>query len=255
MVWRDIVHRGRPYRVVAVQRSGGNTTVEMEAAGRPLRHRRGQFAFVRFERTGLREPHPFTIASAPGEPVLRFVIRDLGDWTARLARTVRPDDKVLVEGPYGRLALTPRARKGRTVWIAGGVGITPFLGAACTRRPDAETVPHLYYCMRTREDAAGLQLLEDAAREGRITLSVCVSSEGSRLDASTLRADFGDGGLAGAHVVMCGPAGLVRAMRPVLRDLGAHRVHIEQFDMRGGIGPDLSREIDTLLRAGMSRTR
>ena len=255
VVWRDIAHRGRPYRVVGVETRDGTTTLEIEATGRPMSHRPGQFAFLKFDLPGLREPHPFTIASAPGEPVLRFVIRDLGDWTSRLAHRVRTGDTVTVEGPYGRLALTPRPRGSRIVWIAGGVGITPFLGAACTRRPDALPVPHLYYCVRTRDGAAGLDRLERAAAEGRITLDVRVSTEGTRLDGDVLRQDFGEGGLDGAHVVMCGPVPLVRSMRRAVRSLGARHVHVEEFDMRSGVGPDLSREVEALVREQLARRR
>lgn len=255
VVWCDIVRRGRPHRVVGVETRDGTTTLEIEALGRQVPHRPGQFAFLKFDLPGLREPHPFTIASAPGEPVLRFVIRDLGDWTSRLVHRVRTGDAVTVEGPYGRLALTPRPRGNRIVWIAGGVGITPFLGAACTRRPDALPVPHLYYCVRTREGAAGLDRLERAAAEGRITLDVRVSSEGTRLDGDVLLRDFGEGGLDGAHVVMCGPVPLVRSMRRAVRSLGARHVHVEEFDMRSGVGPDLSREVEALVREQLARRR
>ncbi len=57
---------------------------------------------------------------------------------------------------------------------------------------------------------------------------------------------FGAGGLRGAHVVMCGPEAMVRDMSNAARELGARRVHVEGFDIRTGIGPDLSREIASL---------
>ena len=34
----------------------------------------------------------------------------------------------------------------------------------------------------------------------------------------------------------------------VVRGLGAHRVHVEEFDMRSGVGPDLSMEVDELAK-------
>ena len=46
---------------------------------------------------------------------------------------------------------------------------------------------------------------------------------------------------------MCGPDSLVAAMRTSLRGFGAREVHVEGFDIRTGVGPDLSREIDELL--------
>jgi len=37
-------------------------------------------------------------------------------------------------------------------------------------------------------------------------------------------------------------------MRVAVRDLGARNVHVEGFDIRSGIGPDRSREIDEMVR-------
>ena len=248
VVWRDMVRRGRRYRVVSAVNDGGATSLELEAVGTPMRHKPGQFAFLKLDVEAMAEPHPFTIASPPGSDTLRFVVKDLGDWTGRLADSVAPGDTAHVEGPYGRLRLTARSRGTRTVWIAGGVGITPFLGAASTRRPDALPVPHLFYCVRNRDEAPGLAGLERAAREGRIILDLRGSSEGNRLDGESLRRAFGDEGLRGAHVVMCGPDSLVRSMRSAVQSLGARHVHVEEFDIRTGVGPDLSREIDEIVR-------
>ena len=248
VVWRDMVRRGRPYRVARVEPDGDATALELEPIGRPVRHRPGQFAFVKVDKKGSREPHPFTIASAPGEKCLRFVIKDLGDWTSRAIGDIKTGDHVTVEGPYGRLRLSPRGRGAETVWIAGGVGITPFLGAAVSRRPDALPVPRLFYCVRTRDGASGLDMLEQAVREGRVTLDLRVSAEGNRLDEDALRREYGENGLHGAHVVMCGPDALVRDMQRAVRLLGARHVHVEGFDIRSGVGPDLSREIDEMVR-------
>lgn len=248
VVWRDMIRRGRDHRVVHMGRDGGAITLELEPLGRPLSHRPGQFVFLKSGSRGMGEPHPFTIASAPGEPTLRFVVKNLGDWTSRLDDAVRPGDTVRVEGPYGRLQPMPDRPGVTTLWIAGGVGITPFLGTIPSLPDDADWAPILFYCVRSRDDAPGLSFLERAAMDGRIVLDVRASQEGNRLDVEALRERFGPAGLAGAHVVMCGPDSLVRAMRVAVRDLGARNVHVEGFDIRSGIGPDRSREIDEMVR-------
>lgn len=248
VVWRDVVRRGRTHRVRTVESSGDTVTLELEPLGRPLRYDAGQFAFLKFSMRGLAEPHPFTIASMPDEPVLRFMIRNLGDWTERLGHKVRPGMRVVVEGPYGRLHPLPSRPVDKVVWIAGGVGITPFIGAAISNDPTAGTTPHLFYCVRSRGDAPGLAELEAADREGRIRLHVHASDEGSRLRRDDLLRAFGDYGLREAHVVMCGPTSLVKSMKRAVRELGARHVDVEGFDIRAGFGPDLSRDIDNLLR-------
>ena len=249
VVWHDMVRRGRRYRVSRVDQRNDTVTVELEPIGTPLRHKAGQFAFVKVDARGLREPHPFTIASAPDEPVLRFVIKDLGDWTSRIGTQLRVGTRVLVDGPYGHLHPRPKHPREPVVWIAGGVGITPFLGAARTSTITGSPVPHLFYCVRSRDSAPGLPELEEAHRDGRIVLHLHASAEGERLQPDDLERVFGAHGLRNAHVVMCGPMSLIKAMRPAVRSLGARHVEVEGFDIRTGVGPDLSREIDRLLRS------
>lgn len=248
VVWRDVIRRGRIYRVRTVESSGDTVTLELEPLGQPLHYDLGQFAFLKFRTRGLAEPHPFTIASSPEEPVLRFMIRNLGDWTERLGDEVHPGMRVVVEGPYGRLHPLPSRPADNVVWVAGGVGITSFVGAATSRDRADGPVPHLFYCVKSRDDAPGLAELETADREGRIILHLHASNDGSRLRADDLVRTFGSGGLRGAHVVMCGPTSLVKSMRGVIRELGARHIHVEGFDIRTGLGPDLSRDIHKLLR-------
>jgi len=56
-------------------------------------------------------------------------------------------------------------------------------------------------------------------------------------------------------VVICGPSSLVRAARWQTRNLGATDIHVDRFDIRGAIGPDLTDEVDELITAGRQRIR
>jgi predicted ferric reductase len=247
VVWRDVVRRGSQYRVSSVSVAGDTAELTLAPIGAPLRYQAGQFVFLKFGVTGMSEPHPFTIASSPDEPELRFFIKDLGDWTSELLHRISEGARVKVEGPYGALPILPQQPASEILWIAGGVGITPFLGAACSRVPDEGPIPHLFYCVRYRQDAVALQALEQAEREGRIVLHVHASSEGNRLSSDHIATVAGSDGLAHAHVVMCGPDGLVTSMRTAVRGLGARHIHVEGFDIRTGIGPDLSRPVHSLM--------
>ena len=246
VIWRDGWARGARYTVASVDTAGPITTLEMSPVRRPLRHAAGRFVFVRIGRGALAEAHPFTIASAPHEPILRLHIKHLGDWSEGLVIRLSMGERVRVEGPYGGLELHPDDAR-TTVWIAGGVGITPFLGASADL-PPGRTPPHLFYAVRSRAEAVGLDVLEAAAAAGRIRLHLHPSTEDCRLCAADLEGTFGKDGLRGAHVVMCGPDALVRDMTRAVRRLGARRVHVEAFDIRTGVGPDLSREVDGVIR-------
>ena len=253
VVWRDMIRTGRIHRVSTIEISGDTITVELEPIGKPLNHKAGQFAFLKVKAKGMREPHPFTIASAPNESVLRFVIKDLGDWTSRMVTRLAVGDRVTVEGPYGSLDPLPSRPTDEVLWVAGGVGITPFLGAACSRKPGQGPTPHLFFCVRSRDNAPGLAALEVASSEGRIHLHLHCSDENNRLTASHIETAVGPNGLRNAHVIMCGPSSLVKATKIAVRSLGARHIHVEGFDIRAGFGPDLSRPIDRLVGAALRR--
>ena len=244
VVVRDMLAQGKRYRITSAERDDTTTTIEMAPLGDALGHRAGQFAFVKLQSKGMREPHAFTVASSPESGVLRFHIRELGDWSAKLRRM---DDlvgtDVIVEGPYGQFEPFGHAG-GRTVWVAGGVGITPFLAALDSLQPAPESErPHLIYAVRTRENATAISVLEHAEAEGRITLTVHESATTGRLSSDRMASLFPDG-LAGAHVAMCGPTGLIADLGAVARSLGADEVETEDFDIRQGVGPDLSADVE-----------
>ena len=131
VVVRDMIARGRRYDVVAAETHGSTLELELAPKGRPIEHRVGEFAVLKFQDHGLTEPHPFTIASSPDSDTLRFFIRDLGDWTAKLQRRNLVGTEVLVEGPYGEFEPLPHDDR-PVLWVAGGVGITPFLSATAS---------------------------------------------------------------------------------------------------------------------------
>lgn len=252
-VWRvavgDGVLRGVPYRVASTAVVGPALEVSLQPEGRRrVQHRAGQFAFIRVQSPGLGEPHPFTIASPPDAPELRFAIGALGDWSQRLQGASLDGVRVLVDGPYG--PFRPLAPGRPMLWVAGGVGITPFLAAVGTLQPEPDPAvrPTLVYCVATRDRAIAVAELERAAAEHRITLSLHVSREGTRLVPGKLAGIAGRGDLRGVHVSVCGPAALVNAVAAAAASMHAARMHREEFEIRSGFGPDLSREIDALVR-------
>ena len=253
VIWRDMIKRGSRYRVSDIAKAGETLTIELEPLGNAIEPRPGQFAFLKFSKRGLTEPHPFTIASSPKEGVLRFLIRDLGDWTHNLMQSVQLGDRVIVEGPYGSLHPLPSDPSAKTVWIAGGVGITPFLAALQSLTSSRVEKPTLFYCIRSRDDGPGLSALQQAANDGLINLHLHVSSEGTRLKPEDIIRSVGREGLVGAHAVMCGPSPLIRAIRPMLQSNGVSQVHVEAFDIRTGIGPDLSVDIELLVKQAQQR--
>ncbi len=252
---RDPLLRGSKHRVASAEVLGDTVELVLEPMSAALGHRSGQFAVLKLQRRGMTEPHIFTIASGPSEGVLRFFIKDLGDWTSKLvgAGSDLVGSEVIVEGPYGRFRPLPHA-PATTVWVAGGVGITPFLAATAELEPRPEGQrPVLYYAVRDEYQTMAIETLKAAADRGVIDLEMCSSSEGRRFGASLLVDRFGPDGLHGAHMAVCGPAGLVAAVRQIGASVGAAEVEHEDFDIRQGFGPDLSRPIAELVTELVAR--
>ncbi|WP_291994193.1 ferric reductase-like transmembrane domain-containing protein [Candidatus Accumulibacter sp. ACC003] len=197
-------------------------------------HRPGQFAFISFDPS--EGQHPFTIASADhGDGEISFEIKALGDYTGGLGRRLTVGQPVSVEGPYGRFGL-PRQRRGaQQIWIAGGIGVTPFLAwlEALHSRPDEVADADLHYCTRDRDAdpfVARLQTLCSSLPS--IHLHVHGSRQGQSLGAEELAA--GHDRWRPAEVWFCGPQGLARGLHDGLRKLwrGKLRFHQEVFAMR-----------------------
>jgi len=193
-------------------------------------HQSGQFALVTFDpREGA---HPFTIASAwQGDGQVRFGIKSLGDYTRTLPSRLRAGDPVIVEGPYGRFDFV--AAQARQIWIAGGIGLTPFvarleaLASAGGKPPPID----LFYCTR-QVDADIVARLSAGAAAAGVCLHVIDSSRGDSLSVERLLADVP--AWAEASIWFCGPTAFGLAIRAGLtaRGLAPGAFHQEAFEFR-----------------------
>lgn len=197
-------------------------------------HRPGQFVFITFDpREGA---HPFTIASADhGDRTISFQIKALGDYTRTLNQRLSVGQSVTVEGPYGRFDLGRIDRQARQVWIAGGIGVTPFLAWLEALRASPEFAPaaDLHYCTRDREqDPFAKRLAEICASLPNVRLFVHGHQQGETLTGNTLAAELGDA--SRAELWFCGPQGLGETIRNGLRSAWGERFrfHQEAFAMR-----------------------
>ena len=90
----------------------------------PVKFKPGQFFFLRLDGRKLYARHPFSVSNAPGK-YLSFTLKDTGRFTKE-AKNLKPGDEIKIEGPYGNFVIDNNDSKD-LVFIAGGVGITPFM--------------------------------------------------------------------------------------------------------------------------------
>jgi predicted ferric reductase len=118
------------FRVTAVKSEAPRVwTLTLEThEKRPFHFAPGQFQFLRLHGAGIpAEEHPFSIASSPTRSGrITLTIKESGDFTAGIGR-VRPGDRATVQGPFGRFSHTLHSGEAGLVFVAAGVGITPFM--------------------------------------------------------------------------------------------------------------------------------
>lgn len=225
-----------PYTVEAVNRPNNSTTeVVMRAKKDPIQKQRaGQFLFVRFPgEKSLNELHPFTISSAPHEDVLRLTIKASGDFTRHLFNNLKAGMDAVIDGAYGMFDY--RTGGGKQVWVAGGIGVTPFLSFI----RDFETASldrdvDLYYTVRHREEAVFVDEIEAAAKKHeRLKAHIRFSSVDGSLTVEQVIQNAG-GSLRGYDIYMCGPLPMVQAFERKFRGAGvlAGNIHFEEFNFR-----------------------
>ncbi|WP_182032984.1 ferredoxin reductase family protein [Vibrio diabolicus] len=187
--------------------------------GKPWQeHKAGQFAYVRF---GNEDPHPFTIVSGEHDPEIRFLIKELGDFTTNLYQRVKAGNEVVVEGPYGRLEFDVNKPQ---VWIAGGVGIASFFAILSSLKALKRHPPvHLFYCTRGL-DSHLVDELWNAARQAQVKLNVIDTAISPRLNVEQIAKECGD--LSRYELYFCGPEVFSRTLK---KELEAYRFDTEHY--------------------------
>lgn len=166
---------------------------------------------------------------------IRLSIKALGDYTRSL-QALQPGDRVTVFGPYGRFGDRSLASTRFQVWLAGGIGVTPFLSlaqqAAQAQRP-IEGI--LIWSVRERSDAVFIEELQDWIDAlPRMRLELHVSTETGYLTADQLSASVGEDQLKAAEVFICGPAMMMQTITRQLVAFGMRRSRIltEDFNLK-----------------------
>lgn len=173
----------------------------------------------------------FSLASAPFEPELMIATRMReGSHFKRALKALPLGAKVRLSGPLGNMTLhedTARA----AVFIAGGIGITPF--RSMLLQADHDRLEHrlsLAYSNRRREHAAFLAELQSLERRNdRFRLLALMTDTDGMLDEEKLER------LAGAATApiyyLAGPPAMVEAMKAILarRGVSTDDVRSEEF--------------------------
>lgn len=197
----------------------------------------GQYAAIGFRRFGRRSPmRCFSLINAPnaaGE--LQIAFREQGDYTRALAG-VQAGDELYVGGPYGSFTV-PAGQRQPLVYLAAGIGITPFMSLLRAQIRSGSQVPvTLLYSVRILDDVPfASELLQMTKDCPWLTLRFLVERTFSphpnvipgRLTSEVV-AEFCD---QNADYYVCGPPGYNKQAVELLHEHGiiSSQINTEAF--------------------------
>jgi ferredoxin-NADP reductase len=165
------------------------------------------------------EGRPFTPTNLQDDKVLEFIIKQYPDHegVTRELHNLPAGSELLVSEPFGTIQY-----KGPGVFLAGGVGITPFIAIlrqqAGTGESDDNT---LIFSNKTAADV----FCENEFRHylGERCILTCTGEkapgyENRRIDKDFLKEKVND---FDQHFYVCGPPGFMKAINQALEELGA----------------------------------
>jgi predicted ferric reductase len=191
----------------------------------------GQFVLVAFFAgptfRGCGEFHPFTVSAVGASGEILVGVKALGDCTRNI-QSIEPGVMARVHGAFGNfLADRPSSPQ---LWVAGGIGITPFLAQLRAGQLKQRTL--LLYLYRAEADAAFLEEIRAMAANSP-NFSVQTIATGK--DVPDLNIILPDAAALAQHdCYLCGPPGMVAGLRRSLRDRGItpRHIHFENFEFR-----------------------
>ena len=210
-----------------------DTILELKVKMRhSYRFKAGQFAFIKIESDGIsKAAHPFSI-SGQDEEHLYFTIKNLGDYTESLFSNLDTPSRINITNPYGSMIFESESKK--QVWVAGGIGVTPFLSFIRSNQ-NTESDIHLIYTVKDKEEAVHLPLLDKASNEvSNFDYSLFISSKQGYLSSTDLNLDDD------TTVYMCGPRPMVQSLNKQIHNIHPNvQIHFEAFSFTGTLVEDL----------------
>jgi predicted ferric reductase len=220
------------YTVATVRRPTDTTLeVALEPAGAPLSFIPGQFVVLAFGGASAWQRHPFSVASAPSERRLEVAVKAVGDYTRDLREKLQPGTPAKAVGPFG--GFDYRHGGEHQIWIAGGIGITPFMSWIRALNGTLDRGVAFYYSIAKESDALYLDEIDAAAaRYATFRPHIIVAERDGLLTAGRTLNETASP--TNAWVYMCGPPPMMTALADGFRLVGIPANHIrwEDFSLR-----------------------
>lgn len=217
LIYKNLMIKKYSYKLVKENKLNSEMTeLLLEPVENKLRYSSGQFVFLEIKDSLFSpEAHPFSIASSSKDNFLRLVVKNLGDYTSQI-NLLKEGVTVNLEGPYGRFS--PEFYKAKEfIWIAGGIGITPFIGMAEDLKADQKA--DLYFSFSKKEEEIFSDYFKGATEKNSgFKYYPHLTEEKGRLTAGQVNEKSGS--LSNKIIFVCGPKPMMLSLRKQFIDLG-----------------------------------
>jgi len=210
--------------------AGDVTEIEIDL-GETLDFKTGQFVFIKINKSPFDGvPHPFSVSGGKDTRIF-FTIKALGDYTEDLKTHLEEGDTVEVTRAYGHMTFDDYPSP--QVWIAGGIGITPFLSHVRNMDPPKQKIT-LYYSVKEKSEAVHLDLFRRMDQQYENFNFVFSESDKDGF-FSVNDFDLSDA----PHVMMCGPLPMAKALKKQFARIDDHQaLTYEAFSFTGTLVED-----------------
>ncbi|HAH30711.1 MAG TPA: hypothetical protein DCL44_00170 [Elusimicrobia bacterium] len=217
--------------VVAVENPVSDIrTVTLRPLEKAYKYNPGQFLHLALDEFDPARPWPesrcFSMQSSPDQETIKITFAEKGKFTARMARELAPGKVIYVKLPYGDLfSIAHNTQK--TVFVAGGTGITPFLSLFTSPEFAAYQNPSLYFGLRSLSHHLYAADLEKALGVNP-SFSVKLQNEekDGRLDIQKI---FGENGPSAVYFIS-GPPVMIKSFKSFLASNGVPPENIRTDD-------------------------
>ena len=227
---RHLFSLGRVHYTVVKQAeiSPGVYMILLQPHGREITVSRGQYLYLQTSLLG--EEHPFSVLQhdvTTGNITVAYKL--FGSWTEKLSQ-VGEGASVFVDGPYGEFTEEVNADPAAPrVFIAGGIGITPFVDHVLSEQNADQWLFHA--CKVPEEAPFSAQLRQRLGSRyvsifSRVNTPAGPSDERGRISAEILARYLPDP--AHYHYYLCGSDGFMQTTADSLTSLGVPSAHIHR---------------------------
>jgi predicted ferric reductase len=197
----------------------------------------GQYLFIRFPRfEGYKELFPFSISSDPFQQNMRISIKKSGDFTSKKIPRIKIGDKAVIMGPYGTFGENCLKHEKDMLWIAGGIGITPFLSLA-KHESNYPSGRKIILIWATKDKCTAFhdkELAAESKKNKDFEYIAWFSNKMGRLNINEIeKIVMNKMQLKNIKILMCGPPPMIYNLSRGFHKMGViyHNIVFEDFNM------------------------